>query len=194
MARVQARAGGVSGVTLVAAAGRCRCGYAPGQTFGFGGRQRLHVIHRVVMVLIVVGGQLQLIRGPAGDHAQLLVTENVLLLFLLHVQELLLQFLRVILVDGIGDELLLLNDGLHAFSPRLRIVVRLAGRGRRRRLQLARVVLVLQSPSGVHEEVSDGAWLQVELSGDGDLHLLGGSLGFLHDGMRKRAMGKKEAN
>ncbi|CAN8027760.1 unnamed protein product [Ixodes persulcatus] len=44
--------------------------------------------------------------------------------------------------------------------------------------------LVLGAAARVHEEVSDGAELQAQLLRDGDLHLLGGPLGLLKDGLQ----------
>lgn len=44
--------------------------------------------------------------------------------------------------------------------------------------------LVLRAASGVHEEVPDGAEFESELLGDGDLHLLGGSLRLLKNGLQ----------
>ena len=39
--------------------------------------------------------------------------------------------------------------------------------------------LVHAAPPGVHEEVGDCGGVEAELSGDGDLHLLAGTLGLL---------------
>lgn len=52
------------------------------------------------------------------------------------------------------------------------------------RLVLRVLPLVLRPATGVHEEVPDGAEFKSELLGDGDLHLLGGSLRLLKNGLQ----------
>ena len=46
--------------------------------------------------------------------------------------------------------------------------------------------LVHTAPPGVHEEVGDCGGVEAELSGDGDLHLLAGTLGLLKREVRER--------
>ncbi|GBM27242.1 hypothetical protein AVEN_255103-1 [Araneus ventricosus] len=51
-------------------------------------------------------------------------------------------------------------------------------------LVLSVLPLVLRAAAGVHEEVSNRAEFESELLGDGNLHLLGGSLRFLKNGLQ----------
>ena len=51
-------------------------------------------------------------------------------------------------------------------------------------LVLGVLPLVLGAAAGVHEEVTDGAELEAELLRDGDLHLFGGPLRLLKNGLQ----------